>query len=103
MVKDFEIIGEITNTETIAVGSSIRISKRLKKIYGDGRWHKLKGIAKLSLLDGTICRVEIHWYEMSLQSLSDAINLILEDWREDALRGVPSDAVREIIFVSYTG
>ena len=65
MVKDFEIIGEITNTETIAVGSSIRIIKRLKRIYGDGRWRKLKGVAKVGLPDGTICRAEIHWYEMS--------------------------------------
>jgi hypothetical protein len=65
MVKDFEIIGEITNTETIAVGSSIRIIKRLKRIYGDGRWRKLKGTAKVSLPDGIICRAEIHWYEMS--------------------------------------
>jgi hypothetical protein len=65
MVKDFEIIGEISNTETIAVGSSIRIIKRLKRIYGDGRWRKLKGTAKVSLPDGTICRAEVHWYEMS--------------------------------------
>jgi len=34
-----------------------------------------------------------------LKSLSDAINLILEDRREDALRGVPSDAVREIVTI----
>ena len=34
-----------------------------------------------------------------LQSLSDAINLILQDRREDALRGVPSDAVREIVTI----
>jgi predicted RNase H-like HicB family nuclease len=31
--------------------------------------------------------------EESLQSLSDAISLILEDRREDGLRGVPSNAV----------
>jgi predicted RNase H-like HicB family nuclease len=34
-----------------------------------------------------------------LQSLSDAINLILEDRREDALRGVPSNAVREVVTI----
>jgi len=34
-----------------------------------------------------------------LQSLSDAINLILQDRREDALRGVPSKALREIITI----
>jgi len=35
--------------------------------------------------------------EECLQSLSDALNLILQDRREDALRGVPSDAVREVV------
>jgi len=38
-----------------------------------------------------------HTKKECLQSLSDAINLILQDRREDALRGVPSDAVREIV------
>ena len=32
-------------------------------------------------------------------SLADAIALILEDRREDALRGVPSDATRETVVV----
>jgi len=45
MVKDFEIIGDITDVGTIAVGSSIRVIKRLKRFYGDGRWRKLKGVA----------------------------------------------------------
>jgi predicted RNase H-like HicB family nuclease len=37
--------------------------------------------------------------EECLQNLSDAINLILQDRREDALRGVPSDAVREVVTI----
>lgn len=28
-----------------------------------GRWRKLKGIATVRLEDGTIHRVELHWYE----------------------------------------
>ena len=40
-----------------------------------------------------------HTKEECLQSLSDAINLILQDRREDALRGVPSDAVREVVTI----
>jgi predicted RNase H-like HicB family nuclease len=32
-----------------------------------------------------------------LASLRDAIELILEDRREDALRGLPADAVREVV------
>ncbi len=34
-----------------------------------------------------------------LKSLSEAINLILEDRREDALRGVPKNAAREVVTV----
>ena len=35
--------------------------------------------------------------EEARQSLADAITLILEDRREDALRGVPRDAERETV------
>jgi len=59
----FEIIGEITNIESIAVGSSIRDIARLRKRYGTGRWRKLKGIAMIRLPNGRIRRAEIHWYE----------------------------------------
>ncbi len=37
--------------------------------------------------------------EESLQSLSAAIDLILEDRREDALRGLPDDAERHIVAI----
>jgi hypothetical protein len=40
---NFEILGEITDIEVIAVGSSIREVERLRKAYGPGRWRKLKG------------------------------------------------------------
>ena len=38
----FEIIGEITDIEIIAVGDSIKDLERLQKRYGPGRWRKLK-------------------------------------------------------------
>ena len=60
---DFEIVSEITGIETIATGTGIRNSARLRKIYGKGRWRKRKGIAKVRLVDGTIRLAEIHWYE----------------------------------------
>ena len=60
---NFEIIGNITNIETIAVGNSIRELERLQKVYGNGRSRKLKGIATISLTDGTACEAELHWYE----------------------------------------
>lgn len=60
---DFEVIGEITDVETFAVGSSIRELPRLRRIYGPGRWRKRKGAAQVRLADGTICKAELHWYE----------------------------------------
>jgi predicted RNase H-like HicB family nuclease len=38
--------------------------------------------------------------EESKRSLAAAISLILEDRRQDALRGLPEDAVREVVAVS---
>ncbi|MEO1427643.1 MAG: hypothetical protein AAFV71_00990 [Cyanobacteria bacterium J06633_8] len=60
---NFEIISKITEIETIAAGSSIRVIKRLRKTYGSGRWRKLKGFATISLQNGRICEAELHWYE----------------------------------------
>jgi hypothetical protein len=59
----FEIIGEITEVETIAVGSKIREIARLRKQFGKGRWRKLKGVATVRLKNGRIRKVELHWYE----------------------------------------
>ncbi len=59
----FEIIGEVANVETIAVDSSIREITRLRKIYGPGRWRKLKGIVTVRLAQGVLCTAEVHWYE----------------------------------------
>lgn len=60
---NFDIIGEITEIETITTGSSVREITRLRKVYGPGGWRKLKGVATIRLLDGTICKAELHWYE----------------------------------------
>jgi len=37
--------------------------------------------------------------EEARESLADAIKLILEDRREDGLRGVPADAIREKVTI----
>ena len=63
MAEDFEIIGQITETETIAVGSSIRELPELRARFGCGRWRKRKGVADVRLSDGTIRFAEVHWYE----------------------------------------
>ncbi len=37
--------------------------------------------------------------EEARESLADAIKLILEDRREDGLRGIPADAIRERVTI----
>lgn len=59
----FEIISAISDIQIIAIGSGIHDLVKLRKKYGKGRWRKMKGIAKVRLLDGTIHTAEIHWYE----------------------------------------
>jgi len=59
----FEIIGEIENIETLAVGGRIRDIMRIQKQYGPGRCRKLKGVAKVRLQSGRTCNAELHWYE----------------------------------------
>jgi hypothetical protein len=61
---NFEIISGISsNIETIAVGTSIKEIGKLRRIYGKGRWRKMKGNAKIKLCNGSIRTAEIHWYE----------------------------------------
>lgn len=60
---DFEIVGQITNIEAIAVGRRVHDRIRLNKLHGKGRWRKLKGFATVRLPDDTIHKAEIHWYE----------------------------------------
>ena len=59
----FDIIGEIEEIETIAIGGGIHDIMRLRKQYGSGRWRKLKGIAMIRLQNGNIRKAELHWYE----------------------------------------
>lgn len=59
----FEIVGEITDLQTIAVGSSIREIARLRKLYGRARWRKMKGKALVRLQNGRLRMAELHWYE----------------------------------------
>lgn len=61
----FLFLSELGEIETIATSSGIREIGRLRKLYEPGRWRKRKGIARIQLQDGSICRAEIHWYEAS--------------------------------------
>ncbi|OQY85054.1 MAG: hypothetical protein B6D40_04290 [Anaerolineae bacterium UTCFX3] len=59
----FEILGDITEIETIASGGGIRILPLLRKRYGAGRWRKLKGIATVRFSNGDVRPAELHWFE----------------------------------------
>ena len=59
----FEILGDISDVETFAIGSGIHEVARLQRVYGRGRWRKRKGIARVRLPDGSVHLAEIHWYE----------------------------------------
>jgi len=60
---DFELIGDPSDIETIAVNLWIRENADLKARYGGRRWRKLKGTATVRLANDSIRRAEIHWYE----------------------------------------
>jgi hypothetical protein len=59
----FQIVGEIANIQTIAIGRRIRVLARLKKLYGSGRWRKMKGEAVVRLANHQLRNAELHWYE----------------------------------------
>ena len=63
MPSAFEIIGGITSVETLAAGSGLRALPYLRRIYGRGRWRKLKGLALVRVPSGAVRKVELHWYE----------------------------------------
>jgi hypothetical protein len=60
---DIEIVGEISDSETIAAGTGVRDRARLQKQYCRGRWRKLKGVASVRLKDGAVRLAEVPWYE----------------------------------------
>ena len=63
---EFELINPVREVQVIAVGPRIRDLPRLKRIYGTGRWRKLKGIGLVRIREtGETFRAELHWYEAS--------------------------------------
>ncbi len=60
---NFEIIEQISASEMISEGKSIRELNRLQRVYGEGKWRKLKGLFMIRFESGDICRAELHWYE----------------------------------------
>jgi hypothetical protein len=45
---NFEIIGTIQNVEIVAINYSIRDLRLLERMYGKGRWRKLKALLRSS-------------------------------------------------------
>jgi hypothetical protein len=58
-----EVVGDITDIETIATGRGIRRLKYLRRRHGGRNWRKLKGIATVRVVMGSTRRAEVHWYE----------------------------------------
>lgn len=63
MAVNFDIVGAISDVETIARGRGIRELPRLRRTYGDGNWRKRKGTARIRLPDVSVRLAELHWYE----------------------------------------
>jgi hypothetical protein len=62
--QDFELLTEITDIETIARGTGIRLRLYLSRTYGHGRWRKLKGRAWIRIkASGEVQFAELHWFE----------------------------------------
>jgi len=59
----FEIVGKIEDIETIAVGGRVRDIMRLRRQFGEGRWRKLKGVARVRIANGETRKAEVHWCE----------------------------------------
>jgi hypothetical protein len=60
---DFQLVGDLASVDTIATGGGIREVPRLRRLYGKGRWRKMKGVARIRLRDGRVRLAELHWYE----------------------------------------
>ena len=62
-LQGIKLRSKVSHIEVIAAGKSIRVLSKLEKLYGRGRWRKLKGQAVVELPDGSVTLAEIHWYE----------------------------------------
>jgi hypothetical protein len=63
MIQFRRIVSPITVIDNIAVSRAIRDLKRLRRLHGGRRWRKIKGSARVELLNGEVHLAELHWYE----------------------------------------
>ncbi len=61
--RDFRLLGQLFQVETIARGSGVDARQLLQREYGGRTWRKMKGVARIEHDDGYIGEAEIHWFE----------------------------------------
>ena len=54
MGSDFELLGELTAIEIIAVNLSVRERRQLRDQFGGRRWRKLKGVGRVRFPNGAV-------------------------------------------------
>jgi hypothetical protein len=76
--QDFDVLSEITGIQIIARGVGVDARHYLNRMYGRGRWRKMKGRAWIRLKrSGEEFYAEIHW----LVALQDAVEpLVVHLW-----------------------
>ena len=72
--ETFEIIGPVTDIETIATGTGVDIRHLLNRLYGRATWRKKKRIAEVEYASGQIWPrgrpAEVHWYEAHAKGMN---------------------------------
>jgi hypothetical protein len=64
MGSDFELLGEVTDIEIIAVNLAIREHRRSREQFGGRRWRPLKGVGRVCFPNGEIRLAKLHRYEI---------------------------------------
>ena len=59
----FEFLSQLSEIETIARGSGVRVRRHLEQKYGRGNWRKMKDKAMIRYPNDEIWNAEIHWYQ----------------------------------------
>lgn len=62
--QDFDVLSEIREIQVIARGLGVDARHYLNRMYGRGRWRKMKGRAWIRLKrSGEEFYAELHWFE----------------------------------------
>jgi hypothetical protein len=56
---DFELLGELTDIEIIAVNLSIRERQQLRQRFGGRRWRKLKAVGRVRFPNGAVRQAKV--------------------------------------------